>query len=56
LLRSLRPDKTRHCERSEATRFPREKLDCFVAEFIVGPATSGPDLLAPHNDENRTTL
>jgi len=27
-----------HCERSEATRRREARLDCFVAEFIIGPA------------------
>jgi hypothetical protein len=29
----------RHCERSEAIhRAAKRKMDCFVAEFIIGPA------------------
>jgi hypothetical protein len=31
----------RHCERSEAIQFSRRRLDCFVAELVIGPATSG---------------
>jgi hypothetical protein len=30
----------RHCERSEAIQ-AMKKLDCFVAEPVIGPATSG---------------
>jgi hypothetical protein len=26
-------------------------MDCFVAEFIIGPAKGRPDPLAPRNDE-----
>jgi hypothetical protein len=41
----------RHCERSEAIHgSDRKVMDCFVAEFIIGPA-EGPDPLAPRNDE-----
>jgi hypothetical protein len=32
---------TRHCERSEAIRSAPRFLDCFVAEPVIGPATSG---------------
>jgi hypothetical protein len=31
----------RHCERSEAIQWPVPLLDCFVAEPVIGPATSG---------------
>jgi len=31
----------RHCERSEAIQFGAAVLDCFVAELVIGPATSG---------------
>jgi hypothetical protein len=29
---------SRHCERSEAIQTAGKRLDCFVAEFIIGPA------------------
>ena len=52
--RSLQADRLRetlgrHCERSEAIH-RRPKMDCFVAEFIIGPAKR-PDPLAPRNDD-----
>src|ERR1700731_3563651 len=31
----------RHCERSEAIQDGGAELDCFVAEPVIGPATSG---------------
>jgi hypothetical protein len=31
----------RHCERSEAIQCSGDVLDCFVAELVIGPATSG---------------
>jgi len=31
----------RHCERSEAIQCGAAVLDCFVAEPVIGPATSG---------------
>jgi hypothetical protein len=31
----------RHCERSEAIQHGRRSMDCFVAEPVIGPATSG---------------
>jgi hypothetical protein len=31
----------RHCERSEAIQRQSNGLDCFVAEPVIGPATSG---------------
>src|ERR1700761_8102283 len=31
----------RHCERSEAIQCGGAVLDCFVAELVIGPATSG---------------
>ena len=46
----------RHCERSEAIQLPlRGKLDCFVAEPVIGPAKR-PDPLAPRNDELQTCV
>gem|GEM_PF-3681275 len=35
------PPQTRHCERSEAIQAAHRQLDCFVAEPVIGPATSG---------------
>jgi hypothetical protein len=36
---SVQIEKSRHCERSEAIHFAASrKMDCFVAEFIIGPA------------------
>jgi hypothetical protein len=29
----------------------RANLDCFVAELVIGPATFGPDPLAPRDDD-----
>jgi uncharacterized protein GlcG (DUF336 family) len=36
-----RRENARHCERSEAIQRCGEGLDCFVAELVIGPATSG---------------
>jgi hypothetical protein len=35
---------------AKQSRGRKEGLDCFVAEFIIGPAKR-PDPLAPRNDE-----
>ena len=38
---AMRIKRTRHCERSEAIQFYPRAMDCFVAEPVIGPATSG---------------